>query len=50
LRDPAADNADETSKVTFGNGFDRTTDIETGPDGLLYVLSYDSERVYKITM
>jgi aldose sugar dehydrogenase len=50
LRDPAADNADEASKVTFGNGFDRTTDIETGPDGLLYVLSYDSERVYKITM
>lgn len=50
LRDLVADNADEASKVTFGNGFDRITDIETGPDGLLYVLSYDSGRVYKITV
>ena len=50
LRDLVADNADEASKVTFGSGFDRITDIETGPDGLLYVLSYDSGRVYKITV
>jgi glucose/arabinose dehydrogenase len=50
LSDFVADNADEVSKVTFGEGFDRITDIETGPDGLLYVLSYESGRVYKITL
>jgi len=50
LSDLVADNADEVSKVTFGEGFDRITDIETGPDGLLYVLSYESGRVYKITL
>src|SRR5918996_3890547 len=50
LSDLVADNADEVSKVTFGEGFDRITDIETGPDGLLYVLSYESGRIYKITL
>jgi aldose sugar dehydrogenase len=50
LSDLVADNEDEVSKVTFGNGFDRITDIETGTDGLLYVLSYESGRIYKITL
>ena len=50
LRELGAYNADKALKVTFGNGFDRITNIETGPDGLLYVLSYDSGRVYKITV
>jgi aldose sugar dehydrogenase len=49
LSDLVADSEDEVSKVTFGKGFDRITDIETGPDGLLYVLSYESGRIYKIT-
>ena len=48
LSDLVADTEDEVSKVTFGKGFDRITDIETGPDGLLYVLSYESGRIYKI--
>src|ERR687896_949071 len=50
LNDLVADNEDEVSKVTFGKGFDRITDIETGPDGLLYVLSYESGKIYKITL
>ncbi len=49
LADLVADSEDEVSKVTFGKGFDRITDIETGPDGLLYVLSYESGRIYRIT-
>ena len=48
LGDLVADNDDEASRVTFGNGFDRITDIETGPDGLLYILSYEGGRIYRI--
>jgi glucose/arabinose dehydrogenase len=33
------DNEDELSAITFGSGFGGITDIETGPDGLLYVLA-----------
>jgi aldose sugar dehydrogenase len=50
IGDLVADNDEEASKVTFGNGFDRITDIETGPDGLLYILSYDGGRVYRVTL
>jgi aldose sugar dehydrogenase len=50
IGDLVADNDDEASKVTFGNGFDRITDIETGPDGLLYILSYNGGRVYRVTL
>lgn len=34
------DNDEELSAITLGTGFGDITDIETGPDGLLYVLSY----------
>jgi aldose sugar dehydrogenase len=49
LGDLVADNDEEVSRVTFGNGFDRITDIETGPDGLLYILSYEGGRIYRIS-
>jgi glucose/arabinose dehydrogenase len=39
LSDLVADNEDELSAITFGSGFEGITDIETGPDGSLYVLS-----------
>jgi aldose sugar dehydrogenase len=39
LSDLVIDNEDELSAITFGNGFGGITDIETGPDGSLYVLS-----------
>ncbi len=32
----------------FGTGFGSITDIETGPDGLLYVLSFNDGILYKI--
>ena len=38
LADSIADNKDEASKVIFGSGFGRITDIKTGPDGFLYIV------------
>ncbi len=48
LDDLVADNNDEAYEVTFGTGFARISDVETGPDGLLYILSYEGGSVYKI--
>jgi glucose/arabinose dehydrogenase len=39
----------ELSSLIFGEGFGRITDIETGPDGLLYILTYEDGKIYKIT-
>ena len=41
LSDLQADREEESSLVTLGTGFKGITDIETGPDGNLYVLTYD---------
>lgn len=41
LNDLVADSDDEMSAVTFGTGFAGITDIETGPDGNLYILTFD---------
>jgi glucose/arabinose dehydrogenase len=49
LSDFVVDNADELSAITFGSGFGGITDIETGPDGSLYILSYDEGIIYKIS-
>ena len=43
LSDLIADSDDETSAVTFGTGFTGITDIETSPDGNLYILASDRE-------
>jgi glucose/arabinose dehydrogenase len=43
LSDLIADSDDEISSVTFGTGFTGITDIETSPDGNLYILCYDRE-------
>jgi aldose sugar dehydrogenase len=47
-QDLVADDKDELTEVTFGTDFGRITDIETGPDGFLYILSYEDGRVYRI--
>jgi aldose sugar dehydrogenase len=39
LSDHVIDNEDELSAMTFGRDFGGITDIETGPDGSLYILS-----------
>ena len=41
LDDKVVDNDQELDSVVLGTGFGGITDIETGPDGYLYVLSYD---------
>ena len=38
--DLVASTDDEISSITFGSGFKGITDIETGPDGDLYILTY----------
>jgi glucose/arabinose dehydrogenase len=46
--DLVADNEDELSAITFGTGFEEgITDIETGPDGYLYILSFGGQ-LYRI--
>lgn len=48
LSDLVADPEDDPSSIIFGEGFGRITDIETGPDGCLYILSYEDGRIYRI--
>jgi aldose sugar dehydrogenase len=43
LSDFVVDSEEELSTVVFGSGFGGITDIETGPDGFLYLLSYYKE-------
>ena len=47
LADMVADGG-EVDVVTFGNGFGGVTDVETGPDGNLFVLSYGGS-IYRIS-
>jgi glucose/arabinose dehydrogenase len=49
LSDLVVNNEDELSAITFGSDFGGITDIETGPDGFLYVLSYDDGVIYRIS-
>lgn len=50
LDDKIVDNKAELERVVFANGFDgRITDIETGNDGYLYVLTYFDGRIYRIS-
>lgn len=48
LIDLVADNEEELSTIIFGSGFGSITDITTGPDGFLYILSYDDGIIYRI--
>jgi aldose sugar dehydrogenase len=49
LADYVADDERESSLITFGTDFGRITDIETGPDGLLYILSYEGGKIFRIS-
>ncbi|HEX5045402.1 MAG TPA: PQQ-dependent sugar dehydrogenase [Candidatus Polarisedimenticolaceae bacterium] len=55
LQDGVADNApdaarcmQELSEPAFGSGFGVVTDVKSGPDGLLYVVSLTAGAVYRI--
>ncbi|MDQ4074077.1 MAG: PQQ-dependent sugar dehydrogenase [Thermoproteota archaeon] len=44
-----ADNKTESDQHIFARGFEgRITDIETGPDGYLYILTYIDGRIFRI--
>ncbi|HEY6588076.1 MAG TPA: PQQ-dependent sugar dehydrogenase [Nitrososphaeraceae archaeon] len=54
LADLVADNEQEMSAISLGTDFGGITDIETGPDGFLYILTLDREsdgegKIYRIT-
>lgn len=51
--DLVADDEEQLAGITLATGFAGITDIETGPDGLLYILTFDQEsdgegKIYKI--
>jgi aldose sugar dehydrogenase len=51
--DLMVDNEEQLESITLGTGFGGITDIESGPDGFLYVLTFDQEsggkgKIYKI--
>ncbi|MGH9984672.1 MAG: PQQ-dependent sugar dehydrogenase, partial [Nitrososphaeraceae archaeon] len=48
LEDKVANTDYENQDVIFGEGFDRVTDIREGPDGYLYVLSFEKGEIYRI--
>jgi hypothetical protein len=48
LKDMVVDNMKELSGITFASGFKGITNIETGPDGYLYILSYLDGKMYRI--
>ena len=48
LSDLVVDDKQEMSSIIFGTGFGGITDIKTGPDGLLYVLSIENGEIYRI--
>ena len=47
LEDLVANNLEEVNAVTFGGGFNGITDIETGQDGYLYILTYNG-NLYRL--
>ncbi|HYJ02116.1 MAG TPA: PQQ-dependent sugar dehydrogenase [Nitrososphaeraceae archaeon] len=54
LTDLIADNEEERSAIALGTGFGGITDIETGPDGFLYILTLNIRsngegNIYRIT-
>jgi glucose/arabinose dehydrogenase len=48
LKDMVADNKNELSEIIFASGFKGITDIQTGPDGYLYILTYLDGKLYRI--
>ena len=47
LEDNEVDETPENAVITFGQGFGGITDIQVGPDGYLYVLSFTGD-IYRI--
>ena len=49
VADPVKEGEDsELSSLILGDGFGRITDIESGPDGLLYIMTYEDGKIYRV--
>ena len=48
LADKVADTYAENKDIIFGSGFRGITDMQVGPDGYLYILSYYDGAIYRI--
>jgi len=48
LTDSVLNKDDDPSTIIFATGFEGVTDIEEGPDGLMYVVSIGDGTIYKI--
>ena len=48
LTDKVADSDKELNSVIFASGFEGITDMDVGPDGYLYVLSFGNGAIYRI--
>jgi aldose sugar dehydrogenase len=54
LEDLIADGEEELNEIVLGTGFMGITDIETGPDGFLYILTFNQGsdgdgKIYRIS-
>ena len=49
IRDLVLNIGDSYDEIIFGVGFPGITDIEVGPDGLIYVVSIGDGTIYRIT-
>ncbi len=47
LEGKVANSPEDVRSVIFGHGFGTITDLEVGPDGFLYVLTFDG-TIYRI--
>jgi hypothetical protein len=48
LDDTIANTPEEAEDAIFGTGFGRITDIKTGPDGYLYILSFVDGTLFRV--
>ena len=49
IADKVIDSDQEMNQLIFGTGFGGITDMEVGPDGYLYVLSFGKGMLYRIS-
>lgn len=49
LADKVANNDSELQDIIFGEGFGVPTDLEIGPDGMLYISSLRDGAIYRIS-
>ena len=48
LQDKVANIGDSQDEIIFGTGFGCVSDVVTGPDGLLYIVSLTDGTIYRI--